>query len=151
MAVEHWLQDGGKAGAGSPSDSSEVMVPPAGSAESPRGWPRATRLRKHSEFDQIYSAGRRYSSSLFSAFLLQTGSAASKVGFTVGRGLGRAARRNRIKRRMRDAVRLHLPEIGPGWNIVFHPRRSVFDVEFSRLEKEVSRLFESVSGRGGRP
>ena len=126
-------------------------MPPAGSMGSSRRWPRTARLRKRSEYNQIYSAGRRYSFPLFSAFLLQTGSATSKVGFTVGRGLGRAARRNRIKRRMRDAVRLHLLEIGPGWNIVFHPRRSVFDVEFSRLEKEVSRLFESVSGRGGRP
>ncbi len=52
---------------------------------------------------------------------------------------------------MREAVRLHLRKIGPGWNVVFHPRRSVFDVEFSRLEKEVSRLFESVLGRGGKP
>ena len=151
MVASYWPQDGGKAAAGSPSDPSEVMVPPAGSAESPRRWPRTARLRKHSEFDQVYSAGRRYGSPLFSAFLLQTGLATSKVGFTVGRGLGRAVRRNRIKRRMRGAVRLHLPEIGPGWNIVFHPRRSVFDVEFSRLEKEVSRLFESVSGKGGRP
>ena len=151
MVVKYWPQGGGNGALGSLSEPSQVAVPAAGSAESRRRWPRAVRLRKRSEFDQVYSSGRRYSSALFSAFLLKTESPAAKVGFTVRRGLGRAARRNRIRRRMRDAVRLHLPGIGPGWNIVFHPRPSVFDVEFSRLEQEVSRLFDWVSGRGGKP
>lgn len=149
MVARYSLEDGGKAGSGSPSERSRRPTPAASENPGRRSWPRERRLLRRSEFEQVYSQGRRYSSPFFSAFLLKTGEPASRVGFTVPRALGKAVRRNRIRRRMREAVRLHLPEIGVGWNIVFNPRRAVLEADFAVLEQEVSRLFASAAGTGG--
>ena len=74
-----------------------------------------------------------------------------RIGLTAGRVLGNAVERNRIRRRMREAVRLHLAELPPGVDVVLHPRRMVIDVDFAQLEKEVSRIFAGVaSGAGAR-
>lgn len=113
-------------------------------AGSRRPWAREFRLLKRSEFEKVYSEGRRYSTAYFTAFLYKTGSEASRVGFTAPRALGNAVRRNRIRRRMREAVRLHYPEIGAGWDLVFNPRRAVVDARFEALEAEVMKLFRSA-------
>lgn len=79
------------------------------------------------------------------------GDANPRVGLTAGRVLGGAVERNRIRRRMREAVRLHLRELPPRVDVVLHPRKTVLAMEFARLEREVARVFASVAaGRAER-
>ena len=54
--------------------------------------------------------------------------------------------RNRIKRRVREAVRLHLDQLSPEWSIVINPRRKAFDAPVAELHREVQRLFLRCSG-----
>jgi len=65
-----------------------------------------------------------------------------KVGFTCPRALGGAVIRNRIKRRVREAVRPRLDRVGPGWEIVINPRLRAMIAPFPQLEQEVEKLFQ---------
>lgn len=86
---------------------------------------------------------------LFAAFYLRTQSGdPARVGYTTPRALGTSVERNRIKRRLREAVRVALPSLEPGWAIVFNPRRAALDAEFSRLTSEVQRLWGVLRARG---
>jgi ribonuclease P protein component len=66
------------------------------------------------------------------------------VGLTAGRVLGKAVDRNRIKRRMREAVRLNLASLTRNVDVILHPRRTVLTAEFTALQGEVSRIFAIV-------
>jgi ribonuclease P protein component len=79
----------------------------------------------------------------FAAFCLRSAnhSAISRFGFTVPRALGKAVQRNRLKRRMREAVRSQLNIAPTGCAIVFNPRRSVLDATFEELCREVGKIF----------
>jgi ribonuclease P protein component len=68
------------------------------------------------------------------------------IGFTTPRALGKAVVRNRIKRRVREAVRLHLDQLSPQWSIVINPRRKAFDATVADLHREIQRLFLRCSG-----
>jgi RNase P protein component len=46
---------------------------------------------------------------------------------------------------MREAVRLHASELPLRTDVVLHPRKQVFDMEFVRLEQEVARVFSSIA------
>ncbi len=78
----------------------------------------------------------------FAAFCAREEAASGpRVGFTAPRALGKAAVRNRIKRRMREAVRKRLELLAPGWRIVINPRRAALEAPFEELAREVERLF----------
>ena len=58
--------------------------------------------------------------------------------------MGKAVDRNRIKRRMREAVRKNLLSLRTPVDVVLHPRRSVIDLEFAVLEREVGNVFRAI-------
>ena len=93
----------------------------------------------------MYDQGKRFSSPYFAAFCLRE-PGGRHVGFTVPKALGKAVVRNRIRRRVREAVRLHLDQLSPQWSIVINPRRSALTAPFPELEGEVSKLFARCNG-----
>ena len=95
----------------------------------------------------MYDHGTRFSGSLFAAFCVrETEPDGPHIGFTTPRALGKAVVRNRIKRRVREAVRLHLDRLNPQWSIVINPRRKAFDASTEELQREVARLFQRCNG-----
>jgi ribonuclease P protein component len=64
-----------------------------------------------------------------------------RVGFTVGRALGGAVQRNRIKRRLREAVRLTRVWPGAAADIVINPKKVVLTADFETVLNEVRQAF----------
>jgi len=64
----------------------------------------------------------------------------------VPRAIGKAVVRNRIKRRVREAVRLRLDQLSPQCEVVINPKRRVLDTPFPEIEREVEKLFLRCAG-----
>ncbi|HKV05259.1 MAG TPA: ribonuclease P protein component [Candidatus Acidoferrales bacterium] len=114
-------------------------------SDAPRfGFPRACRLVRRAEYDAVYRDGRRRTGREFTVFLRPNGLGLSRFGWSIKKALGSAVRRNRIRRRLREILRLHRREIAPGWDIVIHPRSSAATADFSALAAELLKLLPSV-------
>jgi ribonuclease P protein component len=109
------------------------------------GFPKSAHLLRTADYRKVYAAGRRRSLDWLVAFSLHTGNAASRVGLTVPRTFGPAVERNRVKRRLREAVRKNRKDLGPGWDIVLNPRRAALTIEFTRMEETIRKLFQSCA------
>jgi ribonuclease P protein component len=107
-------------------------------------FPREARLVRRGEFDAVYRAGKRRSSSHFTVFFRANQLPVSRFGFSIKKALGGAVVRNRIRRRIREIVRCHRMEIPAGWDIVIHPKSSVARAEFVALTADLVRLMKSV-------
>ncbi len=107
------------------------------SAEGRRNLPREWRLVRRSEYEAVYREGRRRSNATFLIFLRANGLPRDRFGMSVKKALGNAVVRNRIRRRIREILRLHREEIAPGWDIAIHPSRSVATMKFTKLEAEL--------------
>ena len=113
-------------------------------------FPRSSRLLRHADFERVYKQGRRHFSASMTVFYLDrqaTGAArvpaisGLRVGFTVGRALGGAVQRNRLKRRLREAVRQTRPFPGPRVDVVINPKKVLATIDFDALLNEVSQAF----------
>jgi ribonuclease P protein component len=133
--------------AGVPATSNHDAQPAGGK----RLFPRSSRLLRHADFERVYKQGRRqFSPSMTVFYLGRAEGQGLRVGFTVGRALGGAVQRNRMKRRLREAVRLTRPTPGPRADVVINPKNVVLSVEFAELSNELRRAFEVIQQKLGK-
>ena len=106
---------------------------------------KSSRLLRRADFQSAYQRGRKFFSGNITAFYRQRNDTRGpRVGFTVGKVLGGAVDRNRIRRRMRAAVRRRLAGLVLPLDVVLHPRKSVLTINFARLDAEVERIFAAI-------
>jgi ribonuclease P protein component len=111
--------------------------------------PRIARLLRHADFDRVYKQGKRHFATHMTVFYLRrvqgiVPSNGIRIGFTVGRALGGAVDRNRMKRRLREAVRLQETVPCVAVDVVINPKKSLRTTEFANLQNEVRRAFEVI-------
>ena len=113
------------------------------------GFPKTARILKAADFRRAYNQGTRFTGRYFAAFCLRVKRSAQpgriqsggpRLGFTVPRAFGKAVLRNRVKRRLREALRVRLPEVAADWDIVINPRRPAMAAPVEELRREVDRL-----------
>ena len=114
------------------------------------------RLRKHADYQRVYTSSRKQFSKQISFFyslrpemgpdgkVRRCETASARVGLTVGKVLGKAVERNRIKRRMRECVRRHAKTLTYPVDVILHPRRTVLEMEFAKLDREVAQIFRMI-------
>jgi ribonuclease P protein component len=112
-----------------------------------------SRLRKHADFQRVYKSSRRQSSREMAWFAApqppEANVAAARIGLTVPKAIGNAVLRNRIKRRMRAAIRRHLQTLTAPVDVVLHPRRSVAQSDFAQIERDIAAIFTRIQRESG--
>jgi ribonuclease P protein component len=103
------------------------------------------RLLRHADFERVYKQGRRHFAAHMTVFyLVRAQGEGLRIGLTVGKVLGGAVERNRIKRRLREAVRLGWPGVRIPADVVINPKKSMLKLEFAELGNEIGRAFEVI-------
>ena len=117
----------------------------------PTGTPNSLlRLRKHADYQRVYTASRKQFSKQMSFFFAlrppdrRSDTPGPRIGLTVGKVMGKAVDRNRIKRRLRECVRRNAALLTAPVDVILHPRRAILDIEFAKLEREVAQVFRTV-------
>jgi ribonuclease P protein component len=114
------------------------------------------RLRKHADYQRVYTSSKKQFSKQMTFFYslrpaegpdgkaCRSDTTGPRIGLTVGKVMGKAVDRNRIKRRMRECIRRSAGLITAPVDVILHPRRVVIELEFARLEREVAQVFRAI-------
>lgn len=107
--------------------------------------PQHLRLRSPRDFETLRRQGQRWQGKRLALNAMPNDLPHSRVGFVVSGKVGKAAVRNKVKRRLRAAVREWLPAMTPGYDIVIVAYPSSAEAAYHELEVELGHLFERAS------
>lgn len=103
----------------------------------------STSLKLNHIFRRLYST-TGYANSYLVLYARKNRSNVNRVGITVGKKLGHAVLRNRIRRRLREIYRLEEARFSAGWDIVVVARSRCLNAEFTKLTQAYLSLAEKA-------
>ncbi len=106
---------------------------------------RVWRLRPGGEFERVRQTGRSWPHRLLIVIVQPRAdglSARSRVAVTAGKRLGNAVVRNRIKRRLREAIRLIYPQLASGYDVIVIARAPIIGVEVAPITAALSEVLK---------
>jgi ribonuclease P protein component len=108
------------------------------------------RLRRRADFLTAATGARAPVSGFVLQALDRREDGPVRVGFTVSKKVGNAAERNRVRRRLREVVRL-APQapLRSGHDYVLIGRRAALELPFDRLIEDFARALSRVHGGRG--
>ncbi len=103
------------------------------------GFTKADRLRRRAEYLRVQAQGRRLHSRHFGVTLAPPEVANPRLGLVVTRRFGKAARRNRMKRLLREFFRRHKGGL-PVRDLVIMAKKGAEALSYGQVEQELGRL-----------
>ena len=104
-----------------------------------------TIIKSNEEFQRIFEKGHSIYGKYLVVYFLHHPCRQTRFGFCVGRKLGSAVKRNRIKRLFRVAARsLKLPSLSD-WDILFVARPAIAKADLNRIIDEIKHILSKAS------
>jgi ribonuclease P protein component len=102
------------------------------------------RILKRSEFMELTRSGRKVQNDCFIAFFKPGRLDHSRLGITVTRKVAKAARRNRVKRLIREYFRLNRRHLNQNWDINIVAKKKAADLSAEKVFSSLQDLFEQI-------
>jgi ribonuclease P protein component len=107
-------------------------------SEGPRA--RPGKLRDEREFRRLRVEGQAWSARRVVIRVLPNGHAEVRLGIVASKRLGKAVKRNRARRLIREAMRCLGPRLAPGWDVVVIARAPILDASMPEIETDLEHL-----------
>ena len=101
---------------------------------------KINRLKSKKSFQVVYGKGRTVVDGMSVFYILSGQGESLQIGMAVGKKLGCAVVRNRVKRMMREVFRMHRTELKKGYHIVWVARRKLTKADYKTFERVFLRL-----------
>jgi ribonuclease P protein component len=102
------------------------------------------------DFAALMERGRTRSDPLLATRVLRTDLGATRLGLATSRALGSSVVRNRLRRRLREAMRMLASELRPGWDVLIIARPGLVQADHRTLVEALTRLLRRSGVLGGR-
>lgn len=104
---------------------------------------RINRLSKTNDIVRVFKRGRFFKDSFLILKFFKNQLPVSRFAFVVSTKISKkASERNKIKRRLREAIRVNLKDIKPGFDAVLRPDTAIMKEKYGRIKEIVLKLLE---------
>lgn len=102
------------------------------------------RLKQNKQFNYIYKKGERVHTRNFNLFIIKSKYSTFKIGYSISKKEGKANKRNLLKRRLREVVRINKLPLNYH-NYILQARQGACELEFKDIEKQLIELFKKAT------
>ena len=103
------------------------------------------RLRKNYQFNYVYKNGKTVSDGRLTVVYCKNKNGRPKIGFSIGKKYGKAVKRNRIKRQLKEIIYARYQSLASCYNYIFIPRAAEIPPKFHELELSAEALIEKIN------
>lgn len=104
------------------------------------------RLKKNSQFNFIYKKGERVHTENFTLFAIKSKFENYRLGISINKKIGKANKRNKLKRRIKEIVRLYL-NIPSFYNYIIMAKENAVNLTFDQLKEDLIKLFKKYENK----
>lgn len=101
------------------------------------GWNKDNRLRHNREYRAVYRTGKSVANRAIVVYFARNRLNTIRAGFSVSKKIGKSVVRNRVRRLIKEAFRLHIDDIKPGYDIIFIARTGHKELKYADIERSV--------------
>lgn len=103
------------------------------------------RLRKTKDIEAVLKRGKGFFGGKIAVKLAKNGLKNSRFAVVVGVKVSKSAvKRNRLRRQLREIIRLELDELKPGYDVMVMARPKSLELDYHELKKELDKAFKKV-------
>lgn len=97
------------------------------------------RIKKNQEFNKLYKRSKRFYNRDFKILVSESGENYPRFGFTITKKYGKANKRNKIRRRLKEIIRLNI-DIFANKDYIVVPKSHTIDMDYKDLEKSLKHV-----------
>ena len=101
-------------------------------------------LKKNKEFKKVYSTGESRATANLVLYTKPNNLEDNRYGFSISKKIGKAVIRNKLRRRLKEILRLNDAKIKKGYDLIFIARKAVVELDYKKLERNVYKLLQKA-------
>ena len=101
-------------------------------------------IKENREFHRIYNRGKSFVSPVLVTYVLKNRSGNVRIGITTSKKTGNAVKRNRSRRIIREAFRMLVPQVKPGYDFIFVSRGKTPFVKCSNVLRAMTQHLKNA-------
>lgn len=93
------------------------------------------RLRKNKDYQRVYRKSKRVYNRDLTILLMKNGLNTRRFGFTLSKKFGKANKRNKVRRKLKEIIRLNIDRFDNGYDYVIIPKSRLIDMTYQEITK----------------